>query len=129
MAPLLTPLKIKSYFKFKENQQTDQIIIISEDEKSYFFNELFTDQSLGNYSLKTQKQNYYIDRYISYEIEKIHLDNLILNEIVEGDFFEERIKIKLLHMIYESLEKNMDDHTIVFLRPRKIVEEAKTEQL
>ncbi|WP_371246661.1 hypothetical protein ACA758_01600 [Mycoplasmopsis agassizii] len=129
MAPLLTPLKIKSYFKFKENQQTDQIIIISEDEKSYFFNELFTDESLGNYSLKTQKQNYYIDRYISYEIEKIHLDNLILNEIVEGDFFEERIKIKLLHMIYESLEKNMDDHTIVFLRPRKIVEEAKAEQL
>ncbi|PAK21425.1 hypothetical protein CJJ23_02130 [Mycoplasmopsis agassizii] len=129
MAPLLTPLKIKSYFKFKENQQTDEIIIISEDEKSYFFNELFTDESLGNYSLKTQKQNYYIDRYISYEIEKIHLDNLILNEIIEGNFFEERIKIKLLHTIYESLDKNMDDHTIVLLRPKKIVEQAKAEQL
>ncbi|PAF55373.1 hypothetical protein [Mycoplasmopsis agassizii] len=117
MLPLLTPLKIKDHFKYKEYQQTDEIIIISEDKDSYFFNELFKYESHGNYSIKTQKQNYSIDRYVSYEIKKDHLDNLVYDQNDETNVLLEKDKIKLLYDIHKSLEKNIDDHTIVFLKP------------
>ncbi|PAF55374.1 hypothetical protein [Mycoplasmopsis agassizii] len=117
MLPSLTPLKMKDIFRYKKQHYNGHIIVISEDEDSYFFYELYKDRSLGNYAIKTEKQTYYIDKFTSYAVEKQYINHLVINENDEQNKLDVTSQVRLIRDVYDSWEKNFDNHKILYLKP------------